>query len=172
MSCIYNVWNCYCKHDEKVLEKPCSPLCKNYCTEETTMKNMFNKGHATDVTCNCSYSTDDNDYITLLEKFINKCYPENNYGLFGMTPRQAETHVDNEMRYIGYNNEKITDVYMEVIRGCYSTKAVVRLDFFIRQLITQPHKEYRLPVKELTIKQIEELLGYKIKIVGEVDESK
>lgn len=168
MSCIHNVWNCYCKVKEQVIDTPCSPLCKNYCAEETSMKNSFNKEPATNVTCNCSYSNDDNDYVTLLEKFINRCYPENNFGLFGMNPHQAETYVDNEMRYLGYNNKYITNVYVEVIRGCYSTKAVIRLDSFVSKLLSQPHKGYYKPsVKELTIKQIEELLGYKIKIVGE-----
>ena len=167
MSCIHNIWNCYCKVKEEVIDTPCSPLCKNYCAEETSMKNIFNKGPATDTNCACNKSTADNDYITLLEKFINKMHPENNYGLFGMTPHQAETHVDNNMRYLGYNNQKITDVYREVVRGCYCIESIIRLDFFVRQLLSQPHKDYEIPVKELTIKQIEDLLGYKIKIVGE-----
>ena len=43
MSCIHNVWNCYCKAKQDVIEKPCSPLCKNYCTVETSIKNNLNK---------------------------------------------------------------------------------------------------------------------------------
>ena len=169
MSCIHSSWGGYCKLKQQFPEIPCSPHCRDYCTTQTAveLKKEINKGPATNVTCNCSYSNDDNDYITLLEKFINKCYPENNYGLFGMTPHQAETYVNNEMCYLGYNNEKITDVYMEVIRGRYSTRAVISLDLFVRHLLTQPHIEYELPVKELTIADIEKQLGYKIKIVGE-----
>ena len=89
MSCIHNIWNCYCKHDEKVLEKPCSPLCKNYCTEETSMKKIFNKGPVNNI-CACNESTAENDYVSMLEMFINKLYTDTHHGFFGLTAFQAE----------------------------------------------------------------------------------
>ena len=35
MSCIHSVWSCYCKLHQEVCDKPCSPLCKDYCNEQT-----------------------------------------------------------------------------------------------------------------------------------------
>lgn len=144
MSCIHKVWNCYCKHDEKVLEKPCSPLCKNYCTEETSMKNILNKGPATNVTCKCSYSNDDNDYITLLEKFINNMYPESNRGFFDLDIKTAENRVVEDMLNLGWNDYMIKSAFDKTVSSNQSAyvKNWTRFDAFVTQLNKIPHKPY------------------------------
>ena len=144
MSCIHNVWNCYCKHDEKVLEKPCSPLCKHYCTEKTSIKSILNKGPANNTNCNCNESTSDNDYVSMLEMFINKCYPTKNFGLFNMTSHQAETYIDNNMRYLGYNTEMVNNALVSTVNTFKtdSPSCRFRLYSFVGDMLRQPHKDY------------------------------
>ena len=254
MSCIHNVWNCYCKRNEEVLEKPCSPLCKNYCNEETSMKNIFNKGPATTTNCACNESTADNDYVSMLEMFINKLYTDTNHGFFGLTAFQAEKRTEEDMLYLGYNAEMVNKACVDTMNNFKSKNnaPLYRLKCFVNDMLSKPHRNYIekypfefrfvltlilgylgkldsiaiincdnpetyfedivnsvtvselaeaidkvrlyakesnaivlaegmrrfeawfeepsikiIPPKELTIKQIEELLGYKIKIVGD-----
>ena len=144
MSCIHNVWNCYCKHDEKVLEKPCSPLCKNYCTEETSMKKILNKGPATDTNCSCNKSTADNDYVSMLEMFINKLYTDHNWGFFGLTSFQAEQHVKQDMRCLGYNTEMVNKACVDTMNSFKSKNnaPLYRLKRFVNDMLSMPHKDY------------------------------
>ena len=144
MSCIHSVWNCYCKVKEKVIDTPCSPLCKNYCTEETSMKNTINKEPATDVRCNCSYSNDDNDYITLLEKFINNMYPESNWGFFNFDIKTAENRVVEDMLHLGWNDYMIKNAFDKTVSSNQMAyvKNWARFDAFVTQLNRIPHKPY------------------------------
>lgn len=146
MSCIHNVWNCYCKHDEKVLEKPCSPICKNYCTEETSMKKILNKGPATNTNCACgaSNSTAENDYVSMLEMFINNCYPDSNYGFFGMDAIRAEESVDRNMTYLGYNTEMVNKALVNTVNNFKTNhnSCLLRLDSFCNSMLMKPHKDY------------------------------
>lgn len=149
MSCIHSVCNCYCTLHQKVCNKPCSPRCKDYCNEQTAveLKKELNKGPATNTNCACgaNNSTAENDYISMLERFINNCYPSENFGLFNLTPQQAETHVDNNMRYLGYNRQMVDRAYYGTIVHFADSKygsCYVRLNNFIDGLLKQPHKDY------------------------------
>ena len=145
MSCIHNVWNCYCKHDEKVLEKPCSPLCKHYCTEKTSIKSILN--NADGETCR-DILYGNALLLRLLDrgvhKFINKCYPTKNFGLFNMTSHQAETYIDNNMRYLGYNTEMVNNALVSTVNTFKtdSPSCRFRLYSFVGDMLRQPHKDY------------------------------
>lgn len=144
MSCIHNVWNCYCKRNEEVLEKPCSPLCKNYCTEETSMKNIFNKGPATTTDCSCNNSTVDNDYVSMLEMFINRLYTDTNHGFFGLSEFQAEKRVEEDMLYLGYNTEMVNRACVDTMNNFKSKNnaPLYRLKCFVSDMLSKPHKDY------------------------------
>ena len=145
MSCIHNVWNCYCKRNEEVLEKPCSPLCKNYCNEETSMKNILNKGPATNTTCSCNEATADNDYVSMLEMFINKLYTDTNHGFFGLTAFQAEKRAEEDMLYLGYNTEMVIRACADTVNNFKSKNnaPLYRLKCFVNDMLSKPHKDYK-----------------------------
>ena len=143
MSCIHNVWNCYCKVKEDVIEKPCSPFCKDYCCEETSMNNIlneFNKGPATITTCACN----EPGYVALLECLFNRMYPDNNIGLFGHTSKQAEDRVVEDMMYLGWNDYMLKTAYDKVTIGNPITYEHYRAKFdnFVNSLNKIPHKNY------------------------------
>ena len=140
MSCIHNVWNCYCKVKEDVIENACSPLCKYYCTEETSMNNILNKGPATNVTCNCT----EPGYVALLECLFNCMYPDNNIGLFGHTSKQAEDRVVEDMLYLGWNDYMLKTAYDKTTINNPITYKNYRAKFdnFVNSLNKIPHKNY------------------------------
>ena len=144
MSCIHNVWNCYCKVKEQVIDTPCSALCKNYCTEETSMKNTLNKGTATNTDCACKDSTADNDYVSMLERFINKLYTDCNFGFFGLTSLQAEERVEENMLYLGYNTEMVNRALFETINNFKTNHESIRfrLYSFVNDMLSKSHKDY------------------------------
>lgn len=144
MSCIHNIWNCYCKVKEQVIDTPCSPLCKNYCTEETSMKNIFNKGPATNTNCACNESTSENDYVSMLEMFINKLYTDHNWGFFGLTLLQAEQRVKQDMRYFGYNTEMVNKACVDTMNTFRSktNTPLYKLKRFVNDMLSMPHKDY------------------------------
>ena len=86
MSCKHLIWNCYCKHKQEFCERNLFPrLCEDYCREDEVedMKKIFNKGPVTNTNCACYESTAENDYVSMLEMFINKLYSDTNHGSSG-----------------------------------------------------------------------------------------
>lgn len=105
MSCIHSIWNCYCKLKEEICDKPCSLLCKDYCTEETiTMINNVEYYKPTAAT----------DYVSLLECFMNTLYDSKNYnvGFFGLDAYSAEARAEEDMLYLGFTEDEIKDAYV------------------------------------------------------------
>ena len=149
MSCKHLIWNCYCKHKQDFCERNLFPrLCEDYCREDEVedMKKIFNKGLATDTNCACgaNNSTAENDYVSMLEQFINNLYPDSNWGFFGMDAIRAEEHVDKEMRYLGYNTEMVNKALVDTINN-FKTNYIscsLRLDAFCNSMLMKPHNDY------------------------------
>lgn len=164
MSCKHLIWNCYCKLNQDFCERKLFPrLCDNYCREEDEvedMKKTFNKGPAADIAVNpdCSKkypfmitcengiykSTAENDYVSMLEMFINKLYTNENFGFFGLNAVQAEEHVDKDMMYLGYNREMVDKALVDTINNFKTnhTSCILRLGTFCNSMLMKPHKDY------------------------------
>jgi hypothetical protein len=148
------MWGHYCKKRQEFCQdafEDHEELCVNcydYKDENKVidLKKIFNKEPATNTNCVCgaNNSTADNDYVSMLEMFINKCYPSENFGLFNLTPQQAETHVDNNMRYLGYNTEMVNKACVDTINNFKTnhTSCMLRLDSFCNSMLKKPHKDY------------------------------
>lgn len=157
MSCKHLMWGHYCKKRQEFCQdafEDHEELCVN-CSdykdenEVIDLKKIFNKGPVTNTNCDCKKSTAANDYVSMLEMFINKCYPTENFGLFNMSPEQAETHVDNNMRYLGYDKMMIDRAYYDTIIHFADSKynsCYIKFNNFTKGLLQQPHKDY--PKKE------------------------
>ena len=148
MSCKHLIWNCYCKHKQEFCERNLFPrLCEDYCREDEVedMKKIFNKGPVTNTNCACYESTAENDYVSMLEMFINKCYPNENFGFFGMDAIKAEECVVKNMSYLGYNRQMVDRAYYGTIIHFADSKynsCYVRFNSFTNGLLQQPHKDY------------------------------
>ena len=110
------------------------------------MKKIFNKGPATNTNCACgaNNSTAENDYVSMLEKFINNLYTNENFGFFGLNAVQAEEHVDKDMRYLGYNTEMVNKAFVDCINNFKTnhSSCILRLDAFCNSMLRKPHKDY------------------------------
>ena len=109
------------------------------------MKKIFNKGPATNTNCACNESTAENDYISMLETFINRCYPSEHFGLFVMNAIRAEEYVDKNMSYLGYNREMIDRAYYDTIIQFADSKygsCYTRFNNFTNSMLMKPHKDY------------------------------
>lgn len=111
------------------------------------MKKIFNKGPARNVTCNCAINElrAENDYVSMLEMFINNCYPSENFKFFGMDKIRAEKHVDKNMSYLGYNQQMVDRAYFDTIIYFADSEYgswYVRFNNFVNRLLRQPHKDY------------------------------
>lgn len=147
MSCKHLIWNCYCKHKQEFCERNLFPrLCKDYCREDEVedMKKILNKGPVTDTNCSCYESTAENDYVSMLEMFINKCYPNENFGFFGMDTIRAEACVENNMTYLGYNTETVNRSVFETVNNFKTNHESIRfrLYSFVNDMLSKPHKDY------------------------------
>lgn len=164
MSCKHLVWGCYCKHKQEFCERNLFPgLCEDYCREDEVedMKKIFNKGPAADIAvkpdCSNKYpfmttcengvykSTAENDYVSILEKFINNLYPEDNYGLFGFDAIRAEQHILNNAKYKGYNEDMVTDAFVKTVNNFRTehNSVITRFHTFCMDiLLREPHKNY------------------------------
>ena len=150
MSCKHLIWNCYCKHKQDFCERNLFPrLCEDYCREDEVedMKKIFNKGPATYTNCACgaNNSTAENDYVSMLEMFINKLYTDHNFGFFGMNAIQAEENVDKNMSYLGYNRQMVDRAYYDTIIHFADSKygsCYVRFNNFTNSMLMKPHKDY------------------------------
>ena len=149
MSCKHLIWNCYCKHKQEFCERKLFPrLCEDYCREDEVedMKKILNKGPVTNTNCACgaNNSTAENDYVSMLEMFINKLYTDHNFGFFGLTASQAEERVDSNMRYLGYNTAMVNRACVDTINNFKTnhTSCILRLDSFCNSMLMKPHKDY------------------------------
>lgn len=147
MSCKHLIWNCYCKHKQDFCERNLFPrLCKDYCREDEVedMKKILNKGPATNTNCACKESTAENDYVSMLEKFINNLYPDSNWGFFGMDAIRAEEHVDKDMKHLGYNTDMVNKALFETVNNFKTNHESIRfrLYSFVNAMLSKPHKDY------------------------------
>ena len=147
MSCKHLIWNCYCKYKQDFCERRLFPrLCEDYCKEDEVedMKKILNKGPATNTNCSCNESTAENDYVSMLERFINKLYTDHNFGFLGCTSFQAEQRVEEDMMYLGYNTEMVSRACVDTIRNFKTkyTSCIFRLDSFCNSMLMKPHKDY------------------------------
>ena len=144
MSCKHLIWNCYCKAKQEFCceRAVCPRLCDRYEREDevTDMKKIFNKGPATNVTCNCN----DSSYVALLECFFNRMYPDDNIGLFGHTSKQAEDRVVEDMLYLGWNDDMLKTAFDKTTINNPITYKNNRAKFdnFVNSLNKIPHKNY------------------------------
>ena len=108
------------------------------------MKKILNKGPVTDTNCACSKSEAENDYVSILELFINKLYPEHNRGFFNLSAREAEETVCKDMEYLGYNTNMVNKAFVDTVNNFKSkhTSVLLRLDSFVNTMLEIPHKEY------------------------------
>lgn len=86
----------------------------------------------------------ENDYVSMLEMFINKLYTDTNHGFFGLTAFQAEQRVEEDMRYLGYNTEMVNKACVDTMNTFKSkTNApLYRLKCFVNDMLSKPHKDY------------------------------
>ena len=143
MSCKHLIWNCYCKEKQEFCNRRLFPhLCDKYEREDeiTDMKKIFNKGPATDVTCNCT----DIGYVSLLECLFNRMYPDDNIGLFGCNSKQAEDRVVEKMLYLGWNDQMLKTAVDKTTINNPTTYRNNRAKFdnFVNSLNKIPHKNY------------------------------
>ena len=147
MSCKHLIWNCYCKLNQDFCERKLFPrLCEDYCREDEVedMKKIFNKGPVTNTDCACNEATADNDYVSMLEMFINKLYTDTNHGFFRLTAFQAEKRAEEDMRYLGYNTEMVNRALFETVNNFKTdhTSIRFRLYSFVNDMLSKPHKDY------------------------------
>ena len=129
--------------------------------EATDMKKIFNKGPAADIAVNpdcckkypfmttCENgiykSTAQNDYVSILEKFINNLYPEENFGFFGFDAVGAEQRVLEDAKYKGYNEDMVTKAFVKTVNNFRTehNSVYVRFHTFCMEiLLREPHKNY------------------------------
>ena len=169
MSCKHLIWNCYCKEKQEFCNRNLFPrLCDKYERENevTDMKKIFNKGPAVDISVNSSCatiksypfmtewkdgvctSTAANDYVSMLELFINKLYPEDHYGYFGLDVRQAEDKTELIMLSFGYDQDHVNKAFVDTVNNFKTgeTSVLLALDTFVNRMLRQKHKDY--PKKE------------------------
>ena len=86
-----------------------------------------------------------NDYVSMLEMFINKLYPDHNFGFFGFTSFQAEQRVEEDMKYLGYNTEMVNRACVDTMNSFKSTTNALlyRLKCFVNDMLSKPHKDYQ-----------------------------
>ena len=147
MSCKHLIWNCYCKYKQDFCERKLFPrLCENYCREDEIedMKKILNKGPVTNTNCTCNESTAENDYVSMLEMFINKLYTDHNFGFFGRTPFQAEQIVEENMRFLGYNIDMVNKAVLETVNNFKTNHESIRfrLYSFVDSMNNTLHKDY------------------------------
>ena len=147
MSCKHLIWNCYYKHKQDFCERKLFPrLCEDYCREDEVedMKKILNKGPATNTNCSCNESTAENDYVSMLEMFINNLYTDHNFGFFGMDSVRAEEHVEKNMGYLGYNTEMVNKALVDTINNFKTNhkSCILGLDSFCNSMLSRPHKDY------------------------------
>lgn len=154
MSCKHLMWGHYCKkrqefcHDAFEDHEDLCVNCADYKdkNEVIDLKKIFNKGPATNTNCACgaNNSTAENDYVSMLEKFINNLYPDGNWGFFGMDGISAEGCVDKNMRCLGYNTELVNKAFVDTINNFKTnfTSCILRLDSFCNNMLRKPHKDY------------------------------
>lgn len=108
------------------------------------MKNILNKGPATNTNCACKESTAENDYVSMLEMFINKLYTDHNWGFFMYDANRAEEHVDKDMQYLGYNTEMVNRALFETVNNFKTNHESIRfrLYSFVNDMLSKPHKDY------------------------------
>ena len=146
MSCKHLIWNCYCKHKQDFCERNLFPrLCEDYCREDEVedMKKILNKGPATTTNCACNESTAENDYVSMLEMFINKLYTDHNFRFLGFTSFQAEQRVEEDMKFLGYNTEMINRALFETVNNFKTNHESIRfrLYSFVNDMLSKPHKD-------------------------------
>ena len=122
------------------------------------MKKIFNKGPAVNITVNpdCSTctavginnSTAADDYVSMLELFINNLYPEDHYGYFGLDVRQAEDKTELIMLSFGYDQDHVNKAFVDTVNNFKTkhTHVILSLDTFVNRMLHQKHKDY--PKKE------------------------
>lgn len=147
MSCKHLIWNCYCTHKQEFCERKLFPrLCEDYCKEDEVedMKKIFNKGPVTNTNCACNESTAENDYVSMLEMFINKLYTDHNFGFFDFTSFEAEQRVDVDMKFLGYNTEMVNKALLETVNSFETNDESIRfrLYSFVNDMLSKPHKDY------------------------------
>lgn len=86
----------------------------------------------------------ENDYVSMLEMFINKLYTDTNHGFFGLTAFQAEKRTEEDMMYLGYNTEMVNKALVDTMNKFKSkTNApLYRLKCFVNDMLSKPHKDY------------------------------
>ena len=145
MSCKHLMWGHYCKHRQEFCQdafEDHEELCVN-CSdykdsnEVNDMKKILNKGPVTDTNCACSKSEAENDYVSILELFINKLYPEHNRGFFNLSAREAEETVCKDMEYLGYNTNMVNKAFVDTVNNFKSkhTSVLLRLDSFVNTML-------------------------------------
>lgn len=154
MSCKHLMWGHYCKKRHEFCQdafEDHEELCVNCYdykdeNEVIDLKKIFNKGHTeTDYASGAINSTAQNDYVSMLEMFINKLYTNENFGLFGLNAVQAEEHVSKEMMYLGYNEKMIERAYYDTIIHFADSKycsCYIRFNNFTNSMRMKPHKDY------------------------------
>ncbi len=101
--------------------------------------------------------TTQNEYLSKLDILQNINNPA--YALLPTAEKFYEINV---------NTREVAPITLSSIQRDHKAETLYfTVKRFVDYMISKPHKDYGTPVKELTIKQIEDLLGYKIKIVGE-----
>ena len=130
------------------------------------MKKIFNKGPAADIAVNSSCattksypfmtdwkdgvctSTAANDYVSMLELFINKLYPEDHYGYFELDVKQAEDKTELIMLSFGYDQDHVNKAFVDTVNNFKTseTHVILTLDTFVNRMLRQKHKDY--PKKE------------------------
>ena len=154
MSCKHLMWGHYCKKRQEFCQDAFydnEELCVN-CSdykdenEVNNMKKIFNKGPATNTNCACgaNNSTAENDYVSMLEKFINRLYTDHNFGFLGFTSFQAEQRVEEDMKFLGYNTEMVNKALLETVNNFKTNPETIRfrLYSFVNNMLSKPHKDY------------------------------
>lgn len=152
MSCKHLMWGHYCKKRQEFCQdafEDHEELCVN-CSdykddnEVNDLKKIFNKGPVTNTNCSCYESTAENDYVSMLEMFIHKCYPSEKFGFFGMDTIRAEECVDRNMTFLGYDTEMVNKAFIDTINELKNTRpaCALRLDSFCNKMLHKSHKDY------------------------------
>ena len=130
------------------------------------MKKIFNKGPAVDIAVNSSCantncypfmtewedgfctSTAANDYVAMLEFFINNLYPQEKIKYFGFNIERAEDHTERIMLFNGYDTDHVNKAFVDAVNNFKTSHETIlfTLDTFVNRMLRQPHKEY--PKKE------------------------
>ena len=82
-----------------------------------------------------------NDYVSILEYFLNKLYPDENFGFFGLDCEQAEERVVFIMEGLGYTSDNVVNVMVDVINNFSTSHNSVPIrfhNFIMTQLKLRP----------------------------------